>query len=150
MEIVLCEGYRIDISYKAMRAYLKKSGVNAFFYAWPKEDYGEENRECVRIHGNDVPPGEEYYYIVSSEDFGHIAPYGLVKKHEMLTDGLSRADTTLIEVLKELKHDADPNRMLSIATIPDDIEWHIDSDPEYGGEWVVEGPVPRVWYGKPL
>jgi hypothetical protein len=150
MEIVLCEGYGIDMSYKAMRAYLKKSGINAFFYSWPKGNCGEENRECIRIDGNDVPPGEECCYIVSSEDFGHIAPYELVKKHEILTDGLSRTDTALIEVLKELKHDADPHGMLSIATIPDGIEWHIDSDSEYGGEWVVEGPTPRVWYGKPL
>ena len=65
-------------------------------------------------------------------------------------DFFSRTDPILIEVLKELKGEADSGCSLSIATIPDDIVWRIDVDDDLMYEWVVEGPPPRKWYGKPL
>lgn len=153
MEIILIDGFGFELTVKAMRMYLEGRGIDGYLYAWPEQAYGSENRMCIRIDDvNDFIDGHETSYDVVSKDLGKVVPFEVVRDN-LIPDEYnlySRTDKTLIGVLKELKEEASAHCQYSIATIPDDIKWHIDSDPEYGGEWVVEGTRPRIWYGEPL
>jgi hypothetical protein len=150
MEVILSDGWGVQLTSKGMRRYLEKSKLDGFLYVWPDDD--DEEEMCTRMdEGDDHEFGEPNWYLVVAGDLGKRVPVRKASDNILIDwHNFSRTDQMLIEVLKELKREADANGCLTIATIPDGIEWHIESDSEYGTEWVVEGPTPRVWYGKPL
>ena len=150
MEVILTDGFGIKLTEAGMRLYLKKSKLNGFLYVWDEE--GDAYETCTRMdEGEEYEYGEPNWYYVTSSDLGKRAPREEVEDNLLLdADNLSNTDTILIEVLNEIGCKADRRGCLSIATIPDDIEWYIDGDSEYFCEWIVEGPRPRKWYGKPL
>ncbi|MDD4279694.1 MAG: hypothetical protein PHX74_08185 [Candidatus Sumerlaeales bacterium] len=150
MEVILTDGFGIKLTAIGMRLYLKKSKLNGFLYEWAEED--DESETCTRMdEGDEYEYGEPNWYYVTSSDLGKHAPREEVEDNLLLdADNFSCTDTILIEVLNEMGRKADRRGCLSIATIPDDIEWYIDGDSEYFCEWVVEGPRPRKWYGKRL
>ena len=155
MEVILTDGYGIDLSIKAVRMYLKRIGIDAWLYAWPEEEgYDDSVRICVRIDDvNDFPDGYEPPYDIVLADLGKEAPLSLVRENLAKKEyGLfSITDKDLIDVLRELKSEASLHGKFRIATIPDNIEWHIEGDSEYGTEWVQEGKsYPQRWYGEPI
>jgi hypothetical protein len=150
MEVILSDGFGIKLTEAGMRLYLKKSKLNGFLYAWDEED--DEYETCTRMdEGEEHEYGEPNWYYVTSSDLGKHVPGEEVRDNLLLdADNFSNTDKILIEVLHEMGSKADRRGCLSIATIPDDIEWHLDGDREYFCEWVVEGTRPRKWYGKSL
>ena len=154
MEVILHDGYGINLTIKAMRMYLERAGLGGYLYAWPEEEgYDNNIRKSVRIDDDaDFPDGYEPYYDVVLKDLGKEATFNDVRENLLLDihNPFDRTDKILIDLLRELKSEATLHASPTIATIPDDIEWYIDSDSEYGTEWVVEGHYPRRWYGKPL
>ena len=154
MEVILTDGYGIELSVKAMKMYLERRGIAGYLYAWPDEEQRYDTRTSVRIDDvNDFPDGYEPSYDVVSKDLGKAVPFEVVRDN--LISGeynlYSRTDETLIGVLRELKEEASIHCQFSIATIPDGMEWHIEDDSEYGTEWVQEGrSFPQRWYGEPL
>ena len=127
MKVVLTSGFDVEISLEAFRLYKKKSGLDLFAYdGWDDED-------CVRTTNfrridDDVVPDYEPMYVICDKDLGKVATQEDVYKHRV--DGLfdDRTDPTLISVLEELGGKALGYTGLSIAEIPDDIEWHIEVD----------------------
>ena len=148
MEVILSDGWGIQLTPKGMRRYLEKAKLDGFLYYWS----GEENAEYTRMDDDDrYEYGAPGVYHVVAGDLGKYTTHQKVYDNILIDqDCFSRTDQILIDALKELKDEADNRLSLSIATIPDDIEWRIDIDDEYMHEWVVEGPPPRKWYGKPL
>jgi len=152
MKVVLTSGFDVEISLEAFRLYKKKSGLDLFAYdGWDDED-------CVRTTNfrridDDVVPDYEPMYVICDKDLGKVATQEDVYKHRV--DGLfdDRTDPTLISVLEELGGKALGYTGLSIAEIPDDIEWHIEVDLDTHTEWIEEGP-PRerreIWCGEPI
>lgn len=150
MEVILTGGFGMSLTIKAMRLYLERSKLDGVFYAYPERE-DDDDETCTRIDDGDKFEYGEPFYLVACGDFGKVAPLKLIESNILIdSNSLSRTDKVLIGVLRELKDKADVHKMLSIATIPDDIEWHIESDPEWNTEWVVEGLRPRIWYGQPL
>ena len=150
MEVILSDGLGVQLTSKGMRRYLEKSKLDGFLYLWPGDD--DEEEKCTRMdEGDDREFGDLGWFLVVAGDLGKRATVGEATDNILIDwHNFSRTDPILIEVLRELKHEADANSCLTIATIPDGIEWHIESDSEDGTEWVVEGPWPKTWYGKPL
>lgn len=157
MKVVLTSGFDVEISLEAFRLYKKKSGLDLFAYeSWDYESW--DAGDCVRTTNlrridDDVVPGYEPAYIICDKDLGKVATQKDVYEHR--ADGLfdDRTDPILISVLEELGVKALGYTGLSIAEIPDDIEWHIERDLDTHTEWVEEGP-PRErrerWYGNQL
>ena len=154
MEVILTDGYGIELSVKAMKMYLERRGIAGYLYAWPddEEEYGV--RICVRIDDvNDFAYGYEPPYDVVSKDLGKVAPFEVVRDNLISSEYnlYSCTDETLIGVLRELKGESSTRCQFRIATIPDGMEWHIEDDSEYGTEWVQEGrSFPQRWYGEAI
>ena len=148
MEVILSDGWGIRLTPKGMRRYLEKAKLDGFLYYWSDE----EDAEYTRIdEGDAYEYGDPSMYTVVAGDLGKYTTYKNVNDNILIDQrNFSRTDPILIEVLRELKREADGNSSLSIASIPDDIEWHIDGDDDGLSEWVVEGPKPKIWYGEPL
>ena len=154
MEVVLVDGFGIELSIKGMQLYLKRANIDGWFYAMPDYEEGGGSRQCERIDEEyDFTYGDPFYYVADA-DLGKFASLDDVHAHEL---GLpikpfSRTDKILISVLRELGGEAQGHCALYIADIPDYIEWHIESDSDGFREYAVEGVFHNHdrWYGEPI
>lgn len=154
MKVVLTSGFDVEISLEAFRLYKKKSGLDLFaYFAYDSWDDDYVRTTDFRRIDDDAVPDYEPMYVICDKDLGRVATQEDVYEHRV--DGLfdDRTDPILISVLEELGGKALGYTGLSIAEIPDDIEWHIERDLDTHAEWVEEGP-PRErresWYGEPI
>lgn len=154
IDVILVGGYSLEVSAAATKMYFDRAGVtDYFFYTWIDEaDDGQGNKYALC----DIPPGRWEHYIVTNKNIGNIAYEDDVEKHVHPASAFNnkRTDPILISVLKELGTNAQAYSPIYIATIPDNIEWHIAIDMDTISEYVQEGKVPPVypqtWYGEPL
>ena len=151
MKVVLVSGFEVEISIEAFRLYKKRSGLELFAYEAIEEN-GEHTGAYLHISDEMVIDYEPMYRIcnkylgetASQEDVDNNAAEGIFD---------DRTDPVLISVIEELGGRALSYSGLSIAEIPDGIEWHIELDMDTFTEWVEEGPPReprRRWYGEPV
>ena len=151
MEVILSDKRDIFVSIKAMRLYLEKMGINGYLYVWTDDYYATEDTECDRIdEGDEQKWDAEPSYFVTSKDLGKSALYHDILDNLLLfSDSLDRTDELLISVLKDIGRDSCVGNSLSIATVPDGVEWHIKR--QGSCEWVEEGNgCPKRWHGVPI
>lgn len=151
MEVLLSSGLNVELSIAAMRLYLQRKGIERYLYAWPKFHPLYTSEKCVRIDEGEEP---EYSipYIVCNKDLGKEVWFEEADIRDGAINQSSidfRIDPVVIGIVKELGKKADANDCLSIADVPEYVEWRIECDSDWLTEWVEEGyEPPRRWYGK--
>lgn len=151
MEVILSDNHYIFISIKAMRLYLKRLGVEGHLYVWTDEYEATEDTKCERIdEGDESKWVVEPSYFVVSKNLGKSALYyDILDNLLTVSDSFDRTDEVLISTLKDMGKDAGVGCSLSIATVPDGVDWHIRRQGSY--EWVEEGNgCPKIWHGVPI
>ena len=154
MEVVLVDGFGIELSIKAMRLYLERSGVKGWLYECLEGVNDDDACVYERIDADYAFEWGEPLYRVVDRDLGKHASWDDICSHEVKSPikPFSRTDEILIRILRELGQDAPGHCQLYIADIPDGIEWHIETGSDDFRECAVEGSYhyPQHWYGEPI
>lgn len=149
MKVVLASGFDVEISIEAFRLYKKLSGLDLYAYMQTEDDDSDD----YLLITDDMVFDFEPLYVICDKYLGDVASDETV--HANRADGCfdDRTDPILISVIEELGGRALGYTGLSIAEIPDGIEWHIEMDIDTITEWVEEGAPReprRSWYGEPV
>jgi len=138
------------LSHKAVMRYAELKGIK--LYPWvddiSKQVYGDRAsidspERDVMINYTTVPQ-DEYERIAEEEDRKPISPSRYEKSNALYFSDrdIERNDPLLIQVIKELKQEANGYcAKLKIVEIPDDVEWEIE---EYDG-WEHIAEKHRTW-----
>jgi len=123
MQIVInkCFG-GFGLSPKAQKRYAELKGIELFFYQQTKWEYKDGIDEYTRI--TDVNQNDPFVQAVTGDLGETVESLG---NNYWFDGNISRDDITLVQVVKEMKKDANgPFANLRIIDIPDGIKWEID------------------------
>ena len=125
------------LSHKAVMRIAELKGIKLYAYVNPVWNY----KEYVPYNGDGNSP-IIYYFTKKLTDKDNTNDNEFWKKYSWNDRDLQRDDLTLVQVVKELKKEANGYcANLKVVNIPADVNWEIE---EYdGAEWVSE--VHRTW-----
>ena len=126
-----------SLSPKAIERYLQLKGKKAYFYKQTKYDYKDKEKEYTKIS----PDKETFMFHTMTIDLDETTQ-DLPDKGYFSDRSIPRADKHLVQVIKELKEEANGSYAeLEIIKVPDGVKWTIE---EYdGNEHIAEKH--RTW-----
>lgn len=140
MKIVINPGLSFEPSYDAVlsdaaiRLLAKKKGVTLYPES---QDYGYVEYWTV--------PEDKWLRLPAVPTDQQLDEYTAYRKANAFNYVVPRNDKDLIEVIEELGSEAASGKPteLHIVEIPDDVDWVIECDAEFGNEWVAVRH--RIW-----
>lgn len=138
MKIAISTGLSFELSDAAIRLLAKKKGVTLYPES---QDYGYFEYWTV--------PEDKWFSLPAEPTDQQWDEYTAYLKVNAFDYLVPRNDKDLIEVIEELGSEAasGEHTELHIVEIPDGVDWVIESNDEFGNEWVAEQH--RTWHYAP-